>query len=104
MRANSLERRKEHTPVDVQFSVVGQVVVNDEGHLRDIQAPSPDICRNEHSAAQRKVRKVRAEWSLAVLSSLAKGPEQSHHPQVTGNLLQLLKTWVQPLQENMTFA
>lgn len=71
--------------MNVQFSVVGQVVVNDEGDLRDIQAASPDICGNEHSAAQRKVRKVRAEWPLCSFKqSLAKGPEQSHHPQNTG--------------------
>lgn len=30
--------------VYVQFSVIWQVVVNDQGHLRDIQPPGPDIC------------------------------------------------------------
>ena len=41
-------------PVYVQLSVVGQVIVNDEGHLGHIQPPGPDVCRNEHSAAERK--------------------------------------------------
>ena len=41
-------------PVYVQLSVVGQVIVNDEGHLGHVQPPGPDVCRNEHSAAKRK--------------------------------------------------
>lgn len=47
-----MSKGRKHTPVNVQFSVVGQVIVNDEGHLRDIEAPRPDICGDEHSAAE----------------------------------------------------
>lgn len=45
-------------PVYVQLSVVGQVVVDDEGHLGDIQPPGPDVCGDEHSAAERKAVKT----------------------------------------------
>lgn len=41
-------------PVYVEFSVVGQVVINDQGHLRHIQASSPNICWDEDSAAKRR--------------------------------------------------
>lgn len=41
-------------PVYVQLSVIGQVVVNDEGHLRDVQAPGPDVRGDEHTAATRE--------------------------------------------------
>lgn len=48
-------RRSLHgVPVYVQLSVVGQVIVNDEGHLGHIQPPGPDVSRDEHSAAERK--------------------------------------------------
>lgn len=43
-------------PVDVEFSVVGQVVVNDQRHLRHIQASSPNVCGNKNSAAKRKAQ------------------------------------------------
>lgn len=39
----------------VQLSVVGQVVVNDEGHLWDVQPPGPDVCGDEHPAVKEKV-------------------------------------------------
>lgn len=42
-------------PVYVQLSVVGQVVVNDEGHLWDVQPPGPDVCGDEHPAVKEKV-------------------------------------------------
>lgn len=47
-------RRLHGVPVYVQLSVVGQVIVNDEGHLGHVQPPGPDVGRNEHSAAERK--------------------------------------------------
>lgn len=39
-----------HTPVDVQLSVVGQVVVDDQRNLRDVQASSPHVCRDQDPA------------------------------------------------------
>ena len=47
--------------MNVQFSVVGQVIVNDERHLRDVQAPGPDICGDEHPAAGEKSQNVRED-------------------------------------------
>lgn len=79
MEANSLEQRRRHTPVNVQFSVVGQVIVNDEGHLRDIQAPGPDIRGNEHSAAERKARKVRESRAASVQFQVAWPRALSNH-------------------------
>lgn len=43
-------------PVYVELSVVGQVVVNDQRHLRHIQASSPHICGNKNSAAKRRAQ------------------------------------------------
>jgi hypothetical protein len=64
--------------VYVQLSVVRQVVVDDEGHLRDIQPPGPDICGNEHSAAERRGVKVRLELPpLLMWARLAPSPK--HH-------------------------
>lgn len=37
--------------MDVELPVVGQVVVDDQGHLRDVQAPGPDVGGDEHPAA-----------------------------------------------------
>lgn len=37
-----------YAPVDVELSVVGQVIVDDQGNLRDIQPSSPDICRDQN--------------------------------------------------------
>lgn len=37
-------------PVDVQLSVVGQVVVDDERDLWHIQSSGPHVCRDQHSA------------------------------------------------------
>ena len=37
--------------MDVQFSVVGQVVVDDEGYLGHVQTPGPHIGGNEHAAS-----------------------------------------------------
>lgn len=45
-------------PVDVELSVVGQVVVDDQGHLRDVQAPGPDVGGDEHPAAARGRREA----------------------------------------------
>lgn len=39
--------------VDVELSVVGQVIVNDQRHLRHIQASSPNVCGNKNSACTR---------------------------------------------------
>lgn len=46
--------RSPPVPVDVQLSVVGQVVVNDEGHLRDVQPPGPHVRGDEHPAVKRR--------------------------------------------------
>lgn len=43
-RVKPMNERAAPIPVYVQFSVIRQVVVNDQGHLRDIQPPGPDIC------------------------------------------------------------
>lgn len=37
-----------YAPVDVELSVVGQVIVDDQGNLRDIQPSSPDVCRDQN--------------------------------------------------------
>ncbi len=41
-------------PVDVQLSVVGQIVVNDERHLRHVQTSGPNVCGDQHSTAREK--------------------------------------------------
>lgn len=56
----------------VQLSVVGQVVVNDERHLRDVQPPRPDVCGNEHAAAEK-----RGDWRWW---PGRKGLRQATHP------------------------
>lgn len=38
------------TPVDVELSVVGQVVVDDQRNLRDVQPSSPHVCRDQDAA------------------------------------------------------
>lgn len=55
-------------PVDVEFSVVGQVVVNDQRHLRHIQASSPNVCGNKNSAAKRKAQ-LGLFWELPISST-----------------------------------
>lgn len=42
--------------MDVELSVVGQVVVDDERNLRNIQAPSPDIGGDQHTTETQKPR------------------------------------------------
>lgn len=37
-----------YAPVDVELSVVGQVIVDDQGNLRDIQPSSPDVRRDQN--------------------------------------------------------
>lgn len=37
-------------PVDVQLSVVGQVIVDDKGDLWHVQPSGPHVCRDQHSA------------------------------------------------------
>lgn len=44
-------------PVDVQLSVVGKIVVNDERNLRNIQTSGPNVCGDQHSTAQEKQQK-----------------------------------------------
>lgn len=41
-------------PVDVQLSVVGKIVVDDERDLRHIQTSGPNVCRDQHSTAREK--------------------------------------------------
>lgn len=36
--------------MDVELSVVGQVVVDDQRNLRDVQASSPHVCRDQDPA------------------------------------------------------
>lgn len=52
-RSSPSPRGSPSLPVDVEFSVVGQVVVDDQRHLRHVQAPGPNVCGNENSAAKR---------------------------------------------------
>lgn len=53
-------------PVDVQLSVVGQVVVDNERHLRNVQTSSPNICRYQH-ATENKETRVKASVRAAGL-------------------------------------
>lgn len=41
-------------PVDVELSVVGQVVVDDERHLRNVQTSCPNICRDQHATENKE--------------------------------------------------
>lgn len=36
--------------MDVELSVVGQVVVDDQGHLGDVETSSPDVGGDQHAA------------------------------------------------------
>lgn len=36
--------------MDVQLSVVGQVIVDDQRNLRDVQASGPHVCRDQDPA------------------------------------------------------
>ena len=47
------EGQPKHLPVNVVFTVVGQVIVDDEGHLLDVDAASEEIGGDEHTAAAR---------------------------------------------------
>lgn len=38
--------------MDVQLSVVGKIVVDDERNLRNIQTSGPNVCGDQHSTAQ----------------------------------------------------
>ena len=49
----TLEGRPKHLPVNVVFTVVGQVIVDDEGHLLDVDAASEEIGGDEDAAAAR---------------------------------------------------
>lgn len=37
-------------PVDVKLSVVGQVIVDDQRHLRNVQTSSPNVSGDQHTA------------------------------------------------------
>ena len=37
--------------VDVQLAVVGQIIVDDKGHLLNINSSSPNVSCDQHSAA-----------------------------------------------------
>ena len=41
-------------PVDVQLSVVGQVIVDYQGDLRHVQPSGPHVCGDQHSATATK--------------------------------------------------
>ena len=45
-----------HLPVNVQFTIVWQVVVDNQRHLLHIYASSPHICWDQHSTAWNKQR------------------------------------------------
>ena len=47
---------KFHLPMDVQFTIVWEIIVDDQWDLWDIQTPSPDISRNQNSAVQKKMQ------------------------------------------------
>jgi hypothetical protein len=75
-----VSKGRRHIPVNVQFSVVGQVVVNDEGHLRDIQAPGPDVCGDEHPAAgKNKTKQTRSMRERERAASDSREPHASNH-------------------------
>lgn len=40
--------------MDVELSVVGQVVVDDQRNLRDVQSSSPHVCRDQDPAETQK--------------------------------------------------
>lgn len=43
--------------MDVQLSVVGQVVVDDQRNLRDVQASGPHVCRDQDPAETQEGRR-----------------------------------------------
>lgn len=43
--------------MDVQLSVVGKIVVDDERNLRNIQTSGPNVCGDQHSTAQEEQQK-----------------------------------------------
>lgn len=60
-----------YPPVDVELSVVGQVIVDDQGNLRDIQPSSPDIRRDQnptetHNTAVKTTITTRSDSGHAV--------------------------------------
>ena len=68
-------------PVDVQLPVVGQVVVDDERHLRHVQAPGPDVCRDEHPAVERPSQ---LRWSDGIRIPHMPGPQRDHSERAFG--------------------
>lgn len=43
--------------MDVELSVVGQVVVDDQRNLRDVQPSSPHVCRDQDSAETQRAQR-----------------------------------------------
>lgn len=71
-------------PVYVELSVVGQVIVNDQRHLRHIQASSPNVCGNKNSAAKRRAQ-LGFIWKLPV-SRASPAIPRSPLPQHTSSI------------------
>lgn len=80
--------------MNVQFSVVGQVIVNDEGHLRDIQAPGPDICGDEHPAAEKNKPKTQKHET--------EQPLHSHEPYVSNHITPIGKPIIEDIADKKT--
>lgn len=62
--------RSVSVPVDVQLSVVGKIVVNDERNLRNIQTSGPNVCGDQHSTAREKQQKdyhLKHFWDINLL-------------------------------------
>ena len=43
-----------YTPVNVQFTIVWEIIVDNKRHLLYINASSPNISRNQHTTSERR--------------------------------------------------
>jgi hypothetical protein len=53
--------------VNVEFSVVGEIVVDDQGHLLDINSSGKNVCGYKHAA----IKVSKSKQSIILLFSIS---------------------------------